>query len=126
MRKILLVENEPFLSEIYAKKLRERGYEIFQSADDKSGWNHFQKLSPHLVVLNIAPPQIDGLRMLRRIRAQKSILQASVPVVLLSDEGDSAHIEMAMLHGANEYMAKKEHSPEQIIKKILKLLETSY
>ncbi len=122
MRKILLVENEPFLSGIYAQKLRERGYEIVQAVNSKNALEHFHGDSFHLVILSIAMPEIDGIVILQNIRAHKDINRSSTPVVLVGPVGDSEHLELAMEHGANEYLNKAEHHPEELIRKILRHL----
>ncbi|HEU5360014.1 MAG TPA: response regulator, partial [Candidatus Deferrimicrobiaceae bacterium] len=84
MKKILVVDDEENIRELYRDELVEEGYKVELAEDGLAALRKFDTFRPDLVTLDVKMPGIDGLEVLRRIR-QKS---ASIPVLLLTAFGE--------------------------------------
>ena len=84
MKKILVVDDEENIRELYRDELVEDGYEVELAEDGFVALQKFDSFCPDLVTLDVKMPGIDGLEVLRRIR-EKS---ASVPILLLTAFGE--------------------------------------
>mgnify|MGYP001765164223 CR=1 FL=1 len=84
MKKILVVDDEENIRELYRDELVEEGYEVELAEDGLQALEKFDSFRPDLVTLDVKMPGLDGLEVLRRIR-EKSVL---VPVLLLTAFGE--------------------------------------
>ena len=84
MKKILVVDDEENIRELYRIELTEEGYEVELAEDGLAALRKLDTFHPDLVTLDVKMPGIDGLEVLRRIR-EKS---ASLPVLLLTAFGE--------------------------------------
>jgi CheY-like chemotaxis protein len=74
---------------------------------------------PHLAVLDITMPELDGLEVLRRLRADAATNE--LPVVLLSAQAQEADVERGFATGASAYV-KKPFSPRELVERVSELL----
>jgi len=79
-RKILIVENEKILAEMYREKLENSGFEVFSASNGEDGFGLAKETNPDLILLDILLPRKNGLELLAQIREDSQI--ASMPVVV--------------------------------------------
>jgi len=84
MKRILVVDDEENIRELYRDELVEEGYEVELAPDGLEALKKFESFRPDLVTLDVKMPGLDGLEVLRRIREKN----ASVPVLLLTAFGE--------------------------------------
>jgi DNA-binding response OmpR family regulator len=84
MKKVLVVDDEESIRELYRADLTDEGYEVELAADGRHALLGLDSFRPDLVTLDIKLPDIDGIEVLRRIREKN----ATVPVVLLTAFGE--------------------------------------
>lgn len=84
MKKILVVDDEEFIRELYRDELVEEGYRVELAADGQEAIAKMVTFRPDLVTLDIKMPGLDGIEVLRRIREK----DASVPVLLVTAFGE--------------------------------------
>jgi len=84
MKKVLVVDDEESIRELYRADLIDEGYEVELAADGRQALRGLDSFRPDLVTLDIKLPDIDGIEVLRRIREKN----ATVPVVLLTAFGE--------------------------------------
>ncbi len=101
MSTILLVEDEFKLAEVVQRELESAGYQVWHAPDGHQGWRLFQLRSPDLVVLDWMLPELNGLDLLRRIRAK-----SPVPVLMLTARGDPTDRVVGLEVGADDYLVK--------------------
>ena len=121
MAKILLVEDDPLLIDIYTTKLREFNFEVQVVADGDKVKEEIVKFKPDLVVLDIVLPHMDGWDILRQIRGDKELRETKV--MILSNLGQKDEVDRGIELGAVRYLIKADYTPTQIIKVIEKILE---
>ena len=84
MKKILVVDDEESIRELYRADLSDEGYEVELAVDGRQALVLLESFLPNLVTLDIKLPDIDGIEVLRRIREKN----ATIPVVLLTAFGE--------------------------------------
>ena len=121
MIKIVLIEDDTFLSSMYATKLNLEGYKVLEAHDGEKGLRLIAKERPQLILLDLAMPQMDGLAVLKELQ-QDPTLQ-DIPVIVLSNLGEKASIDQALALGAKDYLIKAHFLPSEVITKVKKVLD---
>lgn len=121
MKKILLVEDDPFLIDIYRDKLEESGYEVDVSDDGNKVLGKIKEIIPDLVLLDIILPNVDGWEILRSIRNNPET--KDLKVIILSNLGQKEEVEKGVDLGATQYLIKAHFTPSEVVKEIEKLLK---
>lgn len=99
--RILVVDDEPPIRKLLRMGLSAHGYEVLEAPTGKAALELLEK-KPHLVILDLGLPDIDGLELLRTIRHRDE----SLPIVVLSSRGDEAGKVAALDLGADDYVTK--------------------
>jgi len=120
-KKILLVEDDPFLSEIYVIKFQEAGFEISLATDGSDGLEKIKHEQPDLVLLDIVMPNVDGLELLRTIKDDEAT--RNIPIVILSNLGEQEDIDRGLALGAELYIVKAHYTPTEVVAKVKSILE---
>lgn len=119
MKKVLLIEDDSFLVEIYTIKLKEAGYSVAVAFDGEEGLRKIKEETPDLVLLDIVLPIVDGWEFLK---AAKNI-NKNLKVVILSNLSQKAEIKKGLELGATKYLIKAHHAPSEVVEEIKKILE---
>ena len=82
-RKILVVDDEPSLQKMLAHALEREGFQVQTVGDGEEALDAFKSYEPHLIILDIMLPKLDGTEVCRRIRAQ-----SDVPIIMLTAKDD--------------------------------------
>ncbi len=121
MKKILLIEDDPLIVEIYTAKLKKSGFDIESAIDGKSAFEKFSKKEYDLILLDIVLPHLTGFELLERMKRQKKSKQ--VKVVVLSNLGEEADIKRAQKMNVVKYLIKAHHTPSEVVEEIKKILK---
>ena len=100
--KLLIVEDEPNLLNILRKGLTESNHEVSVSLDGKTALEMIANYTFDVVVLDVMLPDINGIEICRRVRADKNF----VPILLLTALGTSENIVTGLNAGADDYLTK--------------------
>ena len=119
-KKILLIEDDDLIRELYADQLKMAGLQVFGYASGKTGLEAFKEQKYDLVLLDIMLPDTNGLEILRQMK-QNSDLK-SIPVVLLTNLGQDSIIKEGFKLGADGYLVKLAYNPDQIVKEVQSVL----
>lgn len=120
MKKILIIEDDTFLSEMYANKLSQSNFEVEVALDGQQGLEKIKEAKPDLILLDIVLPKIDGFEILRQVKADPKLKK--IPIVLLTNLGQQSDLEKGLSLGADEYIIKAHFSPTAVVTKIKKIL----
>ncbi len=115
--RILVVEDDQFLRDLYNELLREEGYEVDLASDGEEGLAKMQKGGYDLVLLDIMLPKIDGLEILRRVNKQKPE-KPNGSTVLLTNLGQDSIIKEGFNLGASGYLIKSAMNPDQVLSEV--------
>jgi len=120
MKKILLVEDDPFLVDIYSTKLKEAGFSVQIVTDGKDVLEKVKEDIPDLLLLDIVLPNFNGWEILRKIERDDQL--KGLKVVLLSNLGEKQEIEKGLKLGAVRYLVKAHYTPSEVIEEVKKVL----
>ncbi len=121
MKKILLIEDDPFLSEMYIDKFVQSGFQIKVATDGKEGINKVKSSRPDLILLDVVLPKMDGFEILRELKKDSKL--EKIPVILLTNLGQKNEIEKGMSLGAEEYIIKAHFTPTAVVVKVKEVLD---
>lgn len=109
MTTILIVEDEPALSEPLAFLLEREGYATVVAEDGIAGLEEFDRVAPDLVLLDLMLPGLPGTEVCRRIRAR-----SMTPIIMLTAKDSEIDIVVGLELGADDYVAKPYQSRELV------------
>ncbi len=118
VKRILIVEDDAHIAEGLKLNLRLQGYDVRCAADGSAGLQLWKKFQPHLVVLDIMLPGIDGLTVLQAIRLEDERL----PILILSAKSASDDIVKGLSYGVDDYMPKP-FNLEEFLLRVERLLK---
>jgi two-component system response regulator CpxR len=122
MKKILLVEDDRDLRELYAEVLRDEGFTVIEAADGQEGLALARGGDYALLLLDIMLPKVDGLQILKSLKSEASL--AKIPMILLTNLDREAVIQEGFSLGADGYIIKSQSTPDQVVAEVKKLLTT--
>jgi CheY-like chemotaxis protein len=107
--KVLFVEDDPSVAQMYKLKLELDGYQVQVAADGETAVQMAIAAPPDIVFLDIRLPKLDGLAVLEALRGDQRT--QAVPVVILSNYSEKELIEKGLKLGALEYLIKSQTTP---------------
>lgn len=121
MKKILLIEDDTFISEMIVKKLGAAGFSVDLAVDAESGMTKVQKDRPDLILLDLVLPGMNGYEFLEKLKADKQL--SSITVLILSNLGQKDEVERGLRLGAKDFLVKAHHDLDKIVQKVKQMLE---
>lgn len=119
--KILLIEDDPFLSSMYTTKFELDGFTVVSGDDGRKGLDLAMVEIPDIILLDILMPVMDGFEVLENLK--KDERTKNIPVILLTNLNQKDDIERGLKMGANDYLIKAHFMPSEVVAKIRKLLD---
>lgn len=124
-KKILLIEDEPFIQDLYKYTLTHAGYEVLVAPDGQRALSlvkeKFSQERLDLILLDIMLPKMNGIEFLKALKLEP--LLSKIPVVLLTNLGAGDIIKNAFKIGASGYLLKAKVGPYEIIDRIKAFIE---
>ena len=122
-KKILIVEDDIFIRDIYEVRFNQEGFEVMSA---ENGLVAMEKLeqgaTPNIILLDILMPHMDGMQVLRKIKA--SDLWRDIPVIMLTNISEKEKINEGMDLGVNDYLIKSHFTPSEVVQKVNTLLNS--
>lgn len=103
-RKILLIDDDPFILDLMSKQLQAKGFKVISTTDPEKALPLAQAEQPSLVISDIAMPGIDGLTLLKGLRGNAQT--EKIPLVLLTGSDKMSDVEEGFASGAQAYLLK--------------------
>ena len=110
--KVLLIEDEKEVAELYRLKLSLDGYSVEVAENGEIGLKKALSEDPELIFLDIKMPGMDGFEVLKHLRENE--ITKKTPVVILSNFDEQEMIEKGLTLGANEYLIKSQFTPADL------------
>ncbi|MFA6353638.1 MAG: response regulator [Candidatus Paceibacterota bacterium] len=116
--KVLLVEDDSFLSNILLKKLKIDGFNVFIVDDGAVVIKKIEEFAPLIVLLDIILPSMNGFEILEKIRSHQNNAIKNLPVIMLTNLGEEEDRKKALSLGANDFLIKANFTADEIAQKI--------
>jgi len=120
-KKILIIEDEKILSEMYKDKFTKVGFKVISAFDSEEGLKLTKKEKPDLIILDILLPRENGVVFLSWLKADPEI--SSIPVIVFSNYDDPETRRRASKLGIKDYLIKADYTPKAIVKKVKSYLK---
>lgn len=119
--KILIVEDDTSLREMYATRLSLNDYEVLQAEDGEKGLDVAVKEGPDLILLDIMMPKISGMDVLDILKSTPTT--KDIPVIVLTALTQESVKAKGLVYGAEDYLMKSQTMPGQVVEKIENVLK---
>ena len=121
MKHILLVEDDPFLVDLYTTRLEVAGFETEVAITGKEGLKKLEEKRPDILVLDIVLPTIDGWEVLQEIRKNEKF--SDLKIVIISNLDQKGDIKRAFDFGVTKYLIKARYTPAEVVEEIKIILK---
>ena len=121
MSKILIIEDDSFLSSLIVEKFMKLGFEVDSAMDGEAGLNKIINNKYDLVLLDMILPKMEGFKVLEEVKKNESL--KNLPIIVASNLYDKNDIDKAVSLGAKDYIIKAYNSPENIVEKVKLFLQ---
>jgi len=121
MKKVLLIEDDPFLVDIYITKLKEAGLSVEAAMDGEEGFQKIKEEVPDLILLDIVLPNINGWEFLRKVKRDERL--KNLKVIILSNLGQKEEVEKGLKLGAVKYLIKAHYTPSEVVEIVKQILK---
>jgi DNA-binding response OmpR family regulator len=117
--KVLIVEDDKNICEMYAITFMRRGFTVYTASDGRNAIQKFQNKQPDIVLLDIMMPQVDGYQVLNEIRKDT---KTYTPVIMLTNLDANDFTREAQLDNIDAYLIKSHHSPREVVDRTMEVL----
>ena len=120
-KKILIVDDDKFLLDMYTFKFKENGFEVIQAVGSTDALSKLKSgIVPDMMLLDVVMPKMDGFELLAIIKAEK--LAPDAKIIILSNLGQAVDVEKGRNLGANGYVIKALSTPSEVVAKVVAVL----
>jgi len=118
-KKIVFIEDESRLQEVFKTFFEERGYKLFSAYDGENGLKLAESEMPDLIILDLILPKKNGFDVLKELKENPRL--KDIPVIVLTNLEGGQDIERAFSLGAKAYLIKSNYNLDELIEKIEEL-----
>lgn len=118
---VLIIEDDEFLSQMYATKLDLEGFTVREATTGLQGLKSLQKEKPDMVLLDLNLPEMNGFEVLQKMKEDPNL--KDIPVLVLTNYAQKDNIDRCLDLGAEDYLIKAHFVPSEVIGKIKNILK---
>jgi CheY-like chemotaxis protein len=123
MKKILIIEDDQIIANIYRNKLAVEGYTTEAAPDGETGLKLMHTFKPQIIIIDLMLPGISGVDVIKEIRGEEEF--AKVPIVVFSNTYLTNLVQEAWRAGANKCLSKSSCTPQDLLEIVSHTLEAS-
>ena len=120
-KKILLVEDDVFVSDVYQTKLKQEGFDVISAKNGTEAMKKLETAVPDVILLDIIMPYMDGKEVLARLKESEK--WKNIPVIILTNLSQRDDVEEILQKGADDYLIKSHFTPSEVVEKIKAVLD---
>jgi two-component system alkaline phosphatase synthesis response regulator PhoP len=119
--KILLIEDEEMLANMYEVKFKNEGYDLTKAMDGSQGLEMAKSITPDFILLDIIMPKMDGFAVLKSLK--EDAVTKNIPVMLLTNLGQDEDVQRGKQLGAVGYLVKANITPSEVVASVKRELD---
>jgi CheY-like chemotaxis protein len=123
MTKIIIVEDDPMISEIYQRKFVDSGFEVMVATTGEQVMALAKNNQVDVILLDLIMPKMDGFEVIEGLRKGEDY-DKNIKIIVSSNLSQREDREKAMQLGANGFVAKSEYTPSELVAEVSRLLYT--
>jgi DNA-binding response OmpR family regulator len=120
-KRILIAEDEKSIAHAYGEHLEREGYMIEYAYDGREAIIKTNEFKPDLILLDIVMPKLDGISVLKKLKASEET--KNIPVIILTNLESSQSASEAVEAGSFQYLVKTNYTLDDITKKVAEVLK---
>ena len=114
-RKVLCIEDEPFISELYARALSKAGYQFTVASDGVKGLDEAQTNQYDIILLDLMVPNITGIEILRSLRDAARVPPIKAKIIIITNLEQREDVRADIEKQADGYLVKAEMTPSELV-----------
>lgn len=118
-KKVMIVDDEPFVREIVRVKLRQFGIDVIEGATGPEALEKALRDKPDLILLDIMMPKMSGFEVCEKLKSHPET--ANIPILMLTARGEQTDKEKGERVGALDYIVKP-FSPQKLAEKVMSII----
>ncbi|NIM47416.1 MAG: response regulator [Candidatus Aenigmarchaeota archaeon] len=119
-KKVLIVDDDPYILKMYQLKLGFEDYEIETAENGKIALEKIKNFKPDVVLLDILMPEMDGFGVLEEMKKESD--HKKTKVIVLTNFGEAENLEKAKSFGVGDFIVKTQLTPTQVVERVKKIL----
>jgi len=119
-KKILIIEDDRYISKMYQLKLSLEGYQVEVAENGKQGVDKVKEFMPNIILCDILMPELDGFEVIKIVKSDEKTKK--IPILIMSNLGQEDHIQKGMSLGAVGYIVKSQYTPSKVVETIKQVL----
>jgi len=116
-KRILIIEDDVYIRDLYAEILGEAGYDVATAVDGEEGLVKAKTGGYHLILLDVMMPKLDGLGVLHGLQ-QNPPQNPNGQVILLTNLAQDEVVQEALKTGANDFVIKSDLNPQELLTRL--------
>ena len=116
MNKVLIVDDDAFLLDMYALKFKEAGFAVDVAKNGEEALANAKDSNPDAILLDIVMPKMDGFDVLRSLK--KENIAPNAKIFLLTNLGQKEDVDRGLKLGAHDYIIKAHFTPSEVVAKV--------
>jgi two-component system alkaline phosphatase synthesis response regulator PhoP len=123
MTSLLIIEDDALILRMYEQAFTFKQHKAYIADNGDDGFKKARTLHPDVILLDIMMPQMNGLEVLKKLKADPATKR--IPVIMLTNVGQDEDIKTALYMGAVKYITKIDYSPKEVIDQVEEILAAS-
>lgn len=119
-KKILIVEDDSFIRDIYQVKFNQEGFDVTTAENGLEAIKKLEKDTPDVILLDVIMPYMDGMEVLRKIKSSND--WKDIPIIMLTNISEKEKVNEGMKQGVSDYLIKSHFTPSEVVQKVNVLL----
>lgn len=120
---VLLVDDDELIRDLYTEILTDANFAVTVAKDGQEGLDYLIRGGYDVVLLDLIMPEMDGVSVLREL-AQSTPARANKHILVLTNLDFQPTLEEAMQYGAEEYLIKSSHTPDEVVRRVQNTLKS--
>lgn len=120
-KKILIVDDDKFLLDIYSLKFKSGGFDVDTAFGGEDAIKKIRDASPDILLLDIVMPGMDGIETLQKIKDEN--IARGMKIVILSNQSQQSDIDKATALGVDGYIIKAMSTPSEVVAKVKEIIK---
>ena len=118
--KILIIEDDCYISKMYQLKLSLDGFDVQLADNGRIGVDKVREFKPDIILTDILMPEMDGFEVIKMVKGDPET--KDIPILIMSNLGQEDHIQKGLELGAIGYIVKSQYTPSKVVENIKEIL----
>ncbi len=120
MPKVLIIDDDPFIADMYVIKFKDERFDVQTARNGKDGLKKIVEFDPDIILIDVVMPDMDGFHVLEELKKRGGKPRK---IIMLTNLGQKEDVERGISLGATDYMVKAHFTPSEVLERVRGLLQ---